>query len=186
MALKILGMCGSLRKGSYNRKLLQVAKKISADLGAEVSEIDLKELNLPIYDGDLEALGIPEPVQKLKAAIVQADLILLSSPEHNYSISAALKNAIDWTSRQGNPWDGKVVAILGASNGNFGTLRGQFQLRQILMYLNVFILPQPQVFIRNEAEAFNPDGSLKDPKSHDLLKTLIEKSMALAQKLKNG
>lgn len=182
--IKVLGICGSLRKESYNRKLLQIAKGIASELGAEVSEVDLKELNLPIYDGDLEAQGIPEPVQKLKAVIAAADVIMLASPEHNYSISAALKNAIDWTSRQGNPWDAKVIAIFGASSGNFGTLRGQFQLRQMLMYLNVFTLPQPQVFIRNEVEAFNPDGSLKDPKSVELLKTLIEKSMVLAQKLK--
>lgn len=184
MALKVLGICGSLRWDSYNRKALRVAKSIAEGLGTEVREVNLKELNLPIYDGDIEAKGLPESVLKLKSAITEADVIMLASPEHNYSISAALKNVIDWTSRQGNPWDGKVAVIFGASSGAFGTLRGQFQLRQILMYLNVFILPQPQVFIRNEAEAFNSDGTLKDQKLHEQLRALIEKSLVLAQKLK--
>ena len=124
MALKVLGISGSLRKYSYNRKALQIAKKIASDLGAEVSEADLKELNLPIYDGDIEAQGLPESVKKFKAAVEVNDVLLIVSPEYNYSISGALKNAFGWASRGGNSFDGKWAVIFGVSPGAFGTLRG--------------------------------------------------------------
>ncbi|MCX6702266.1 MAG: NAD(P)H-dependent oxidoreductase [Candidatus Wolfebacteria bacterium] len=182
--LKVLGISGSLRSDSYNRKVLQAAKKMATDLGAEVSEVDLKELNLPIYDGDIESAGIPEPVQKLKAAILAADVLLIASPEYNYSISGALKNAIDWASRQSNSLDGKFAAIFGVSIGSFGTLRGQYHLREILFALNVSVLPQPQVFIGPASDAFNPDGSLKNEKTSEHLKALIQKTLEAAQKLK--
>ncbi len=184
MALKVLGISGSLRNDSFNRKLLQIAKKIASDLGAEVSEADLKELNLPIYDGDIEAQGLPESVKKFKAAVEANDVLLIASPEYNYSISGALKNALDWASRGGNSFDGKWAVIFGASSGSFGTLRGQFQLRQIFYDLNVLVLPQPQVFIKFAGEAFNPDGSFKDPKTYETLKTLIQKTFGMVQKLK--
>lgn len=184
MALKVLGISGSLRTGSYNRKALQIAKKMAAELGAEVSEIDLKELNLPLYDGDIEAQGLSESVKKLKSAIEAADVLLIASPEYNYSISGALKNALDWASRSGNSFDGKWAVIFGASSGSFGTLRGQFQLRQIFYDLNVLVLPQPQVFIKSAGEAFNPDGSFKDEKLHEQLKSLIRKTIIMAEKLK--
>lgn len=185
--LKVLGMSGSLRSDSYNRKVLQVAKKIAADLGAEVSEIDLRELNLPMYDGDIESAGIPEPVQKLKAAILEADVLLIASPEYNYSVSGALKNAIDWASRPygNNSLDGKFAAIFGVSIGSFGTLRGQYHLREILFSVNVSVLPQPQVFIGPSSDAFNPDGSFKNEKTVELLKSLIQKTLEAAEKMKS-
>lgn len=185
MSLKVLGISGSLRKDSYNRKALQVAKNLAAEFGAEVSEIDLKELNLPMYDGDIEAQGLPESVKKLKAAIEAMDVLLIASPEYNYSISGALKNALDWASRGGNSFDGKWAVIFGASSGSFGTLRGQFHLRQIFYDLNIFVLPQPQVFIKSAQDAFNPDGSLKDGKLNGQLKLLIQKTLEMVAKLKN-
>lgn len=113
--LKVLAISGSLRRDSCNRKALQIAKKIAADWGAEISELDLKTMNLPIYDGDIEAQGMPEAVQKLKAAVEATDVLLIASPEYNHSISGALKNAIDWLSRGENSLDGKLTAIFGAS-----------------------------------------------------------------------
>ncbi len=184
--LKVLGISGSLRHDSTNRKLLQIAKSFATELGAVVTEADLKELNLPIYDGDIETAGIPESVQKLKKMVEESDVIMLASPEYNYSISGALKNAIDWLSRgEKNSLDNKVVVMFGASGGNFGTVRGQNHLRQILSALNVMMVTQPQVLVRNNKEAFDDKGNLVDPKTVDLLKALIKKNLDLAQKLKS-
>ncbi|MFQ5676888.1 MAG: NADPH-dependent FMN reductase [bacterium] len=184
-ALKVLAISGSLRTGSYNRKALQVAKTFAQEAGAEVEEIDLRELDLPMYDGDIEARGLPENVKKLKAAIEKVDVLLIASPEYNYSTSGALKNAIDWASRGGNSLDGKVATIFGVSPGLFGTVRGQFHLRHVLMALNAFILPQPQVFIKNAAEVFDSDGSLTDVKTAEKLKNLVVRTLGFAGKLRS-
>ena len=183
--LRAVALSGSLRKGSYNRKALKIAKVFAENAGAEVTEIDLKELALPAYDEDLVASGVPEPVQKLKAAIESADVLLIATPEYNYSIPGGLKNAIDWASKRPNSFDGKVAAIFGASTGPFGTIRMQPHLRQVLAAVNVLIVPQPQVHIRSAADAFNPDGSLKDPKINEQLRSLVEKSMRLARLLQD-
>ncbi len=184
--LRVLTISGSLRTESYNRKALQVAKSIAADLGAEVHELDLRKLNLPIYDRDIQDQGMPESVQKLKKEIEVSDVLIIASPEYNYSVSGALKNAIDWASRgEKNSLGGKTAVIFGASTGGFGTLRGQFQLRQILASVNVLILPQPQVLISRAEVAFNPDGSFVDPKTLEALKTLIEKTFRIALKIKS-
>lgn len=183
--LHVLAISGSLRTASYNRIALQIAKRIASDLGAEVKEIDLRELSLPLYDQDIQDTGMPEPVLSLKAACTAADALLIASPEYNYSISAALKNALDWASRGGNSLSGKVAAVFGASDGRIGTARGQPHLRQILMSLNVIATPQPQVYITMADQAFNPDGSLKDPKLNEQLQKLVANTLSLAQKLKN-
>ncbi len=184
--LKVLAISGSLRTESYNRKALQIAKQIAADLGAEVTELDLREFNLPIYDKDIQDQGMPESVQRLKKAIEATDVLMIASPEYNYSVSGALKNAIDWASRgEKNSLGGKVAIIFGASTGGFGTLRGQTHLRQILSSVNVLILPQPQVLISRAEEAFNPDGSFVNPKNPEALKTLIEKTFKLARSIKS-
>lgn len=182
--LKVLGVSGSLRKASYNRKALQIAKKMAADLGAQVSEIDLKESNLPIYDQDIEDREFPLSASKLKAAIEAADVLLIACPEYNGSVSGALKNAIDWASRQGNSLEGKVAAVFGASDGRFGSVLSQLHLREILERRTVFILPQPRVFIWFADKAFNSDGSLKNPETVEKLKELIKKTLEFAQKLK--
>lgn len=185
MSLKVLALSGSLRLGSYNRKLLQIAKRFADEAVAEVKELDLKTLNLPMYDADLEAKGFPPSVQELRKTVSSADVFLIASPENNYSITAALKNAFDWGSRQGNVFAGKVAAIMSASPGKFGGVRGQLHLRQILVELDVFVLPKPQVHVGGADEAFNPDGSLKDPKSVELLQKLVNDTLAFAEKLKS-
>jgi chromate reductase len=178
--IKVIAISGSLRGDSYNRKTLRLAKRFAADTGASVEEINIKELNLPLYDGDVEATGFPESVQTLKLAVESADIILISTPEYNHSISGALKNTIDWLSRGKNTLDGKAAAIFGASTGLFGTVRAQAHLRQILTSLNVSIVPQPQVFIRAAKDAFTDDGHLKDVKLQNQLRELINKTIALA------
>jgi chromate reductase len=114
-----------------------------------------------------------------------ADLIVIASPEYNYSVPGGLKNAIDWLSKPRNVLGGKVAAIIGASSGPFGTIRMQPHLRAILTGLDVLVLPQPQVFIRNAREAFNPDGTFTDKKLEAQVRALVEKSMRLAEAMKN-
>ena len=184
--LKILAISGSLRKDSYNWKALQIAKRFAAEPDSIVEEIDLKELNLPFYDNNQEVEGPPEPVRKLKAAIEAADVLLIAAPEYNYSISAVLKNMIDWGSRKGNSFNGKFAVIFGASTGPSGTLRAQNQLRLILTAVNVFVLPQPQVFIRHAKDVFDEKGELKDEKVKEQLKKLVEKTLVWARKLKDS
>ena len=178
--LNILAFAGSLRSESFNRKALQIAKQIASELNANVIELDLKTLNLPMLDEDLRANGFPESVKKLKNAIASTDVLLIATPEYNHSIPGVLKNAIDWASDKTNPFDGKVAAIFGASNGLFGTLRAQLHLRQVLAALNVELVPQPQVFIRSAQSAFMPDGSLVDQKIKQQLRQLIEATLTLA------
>jgi len=181
-SIKIVAICGSLRRDSYNRRLLAVARKMSEDLGAQVIEADLRKLVLPLYNEDIEHPDLPAPVKKLKSLIEEADLLLIASPEYNHSISGVLKNAIDWASRGHDSFRGKVAAICGASDGPYGTARMQPQLRQILASLDVIVVPQPQVTVRFADKAFNPDGSLIDSKTHERLQELINRAVAMVGK----
>jgi chromate reductase len=178
--VNILAIAGSMRSASYNRNALQIAIQIASEFQVNVVEIDLKSLDLPLFNEDLRSNGFPESVKKLKDAIESADVLLIATPEYNHSVPGVLKNAIDWASDKTNPFEGKVAAIFGASNGLFGTLRSQLHLRQILASLNVELVPQPQVFIRSAREAFLPDGSLADQKTQRLLRQLIEATLSLA------
>ena len=176
--IKVVGICGSLRAGSFNRKLLMCAKKEVESLGETYTELDLKMFSLPIYDGDMEGKELPVGVKKLKAEVESAQAIIIVSPEYNYSIPGGLKNAIDWLSRCGkNSLNGKLAVIMGASTGPFGTVRGQAHLRQTLSCLNVMLLPQPQVLIPFADKAFNEDGTLKDEKTSQMLQKLIKASI---------
>ena len=177
--INILAFAGSLRAESLNRKLLQVAKKITSAMNINIVELDLKTLGLPLFNEDLRSAEFPEPVKKIKNMIASADMLLIATPEYNNSIPGVLKNAIDWASDKTNPFDGKVAAIFGASNGLFGTLRAQLHLRQILTALNVELVPQPQVFVRSADKAFLPDGSLVDKKIEQQLRQLIEATISL-------
>lgn len=183
--IKVLAICGSLRVDSFNRKLLAIATKIFRDAGSEVEEADLKTLALPVFDQDLEKQALPEGVIKLKKMVAGADVIFFASPEYNRSISGALKNAIDWISRENNLLEGKVAAIAGVSSGPFGTMVGQYHLRQILSYLGMHITPRPQLFVRFAEEAFNQDGSLVDKKTEEVLRKLIAQALDLSAKVKS-
>lgn len=182
--LNILALAGSMRLESFNRKALQIAKQIASELNGNVMELDLKTVNLPLFNADMGINGFPESVNKLKEKIASTDMLLIATPEYNHSIPGVLKNAIDWASHKTNPFEGKTAAIFGASTGLNGTLRAQLHLRQVLAALSVDLVPQPQVFIRSASEAFLSNGSLVDKKIEQQLRQLIEVTLALAyQKL---
>jgi chromate reductase len=184
--LNALAFAGSMRLESFNRKALQIAKKIVSELNVNIIELDLKTLDLPLFNEDLRINGFPESVNKLKDAIAAADMLVIATPEYNHSIPGVLKNAIDWASDKTNPFTGKVAAIFGASNGVFGTLRSQLHLRQVLAALNVELVPQPQVYIRSAREAFLPDGLLVDKKVEQQLHQLMEATLTLAYRKKES
>jgi chromate reductase, NAD(P)H dehydrogenase (quinone) len=187
---KILAFAGSLRAGSYNKKLVQIAAQGARDAGAEVTYIDLRDFPLPVFDEDLESKeGIVPNAKKLKEIFTAHHGMLISCPEYNSSISAALKNAIDWLSRpmQGEPPLGpfleKYCVLMAASPGNLGGLRGLVTVRSILSNIRVTVLPD-QIAVVKAHEAFNDDGTLKDPKQHTAVTDLGVKLAKLLQKLR--
>src|ERR1700681_1142490 len=158
--VRILGIAGSLRRSSYNQAALRAAKL----LVPENSEIDLFELDgIPMFNEDDEKRP-PSLVLELKKRIRSANSVLIVTPEYNYSIPAVLKNAIDWASRPygDSAWSGKPAAIMGASVGTIGTARAQYHLRQIMVFLNMFPINQPEVMIGNAATRFDKAGNLTD------------------------
>jgi len=167
---KILAFAGSLRAESFNKKLVQIAAAGARAAGAEVTSFDLRDLPLPVFDQDLEAReGLPANGRKLKDLFLSHQGLLISSPEYNSSITAALKNAIDWVSRPApgeeplGCFAGKVAALLAASPGALGGLRGLVHLRAILGNIKVIVIPD-SIAVPKANEAFLPDGKLKDPK----------------------
>ena len=170
MTPRILAFAGSTRRGSFNKKLVAIAAQGAREAGTEVTLIDLKDFPLPLFDQDLEAeQGMPENGKKFKKLFIDHNGLLISSPEYNSSITAVLKNAIDWVSRPaaGEPslmaFRGKVAILMSASPGALGGLRGLVHVRSILCNIGVIVLPN-QIAVAQAHEAFNPDGTLKDPK----------------------
>jgi NAD(P)H-dependent FMN reductase len=159
----------SLRTGSFNKKLIQIAVRGARDAGADVTLIDLRDFPLPVFDEDCETKeGIHPNAKKLKEIFTAHHGLMISCPEYNSSITAVLKNTIDWVSRpmEGEPPLGpfldKVCVLMAASPGNLGGLRGLVTVRSILGNIKVTLLPD-QIAVPKAHEAFNPDGSLKDP-----------------------
>jgi chromate reductase, NAD(P)H dehydrogenase (quinone) len=170
MTPRILAFAGSLRRESFNKKLVPIAAMAAREAGALVTQIDLRDFPLPLFDQDLEAEhGMPESGKKLKQLFIDHGGLLLACPEYNGSVSAVLKNAIDWVSRPapGEPelvaFRGKVATLMSASPGALGGLRGLVHVRSILGNIGVIVLPD-QLAIPKAYEAFEADGSLKDPK----------------------
>jgi len=158
--MKVLAICGSLRAKSTNKGLVSYAQANAP----EGMVIELANLNqVPFYNADLSER--PEAVKKLLQQIGDADALLLACPEYNYSIAPALKNALDWASRETNNTllNGKAVAIMGAGGG-MGTSRAQYHLRQVCVYLNLHPLNKPEVFANAFANTFDGDGNLVDEK----------------------
>ena len=174
--MKVLGIAGSLREGSYNRGLLRAARELLPE-GVELAEFDLR--GLPFYDGDLEAAGDPEPVTALKDAIREADALLIATPEYNRGVPGGLKNAVDWASRPplGSPLVGKPVALVGASTGRGGTALAQQQLREALEFPRATVLDEPQVLVPEAYVHFDEHGDLADDgiraELAELLDTLV-------------
>jgi NAD(P)H-dependent FMN reductase len=190
MTPRILAFAGSLRRESFNMKLVPIAAKAARDAGAEVTLIDLKDFPLPLFDQDLEAeQGMPESGKKLKQLFIDHDGLLIASPEYNSSITAVLKNAIDWVSRPapGEPslvaFRSKVATLMSASPGALGGLRGLVHVRSILGNIGVIVLPD-QIAVARAHEAFQPDGSLTDPKQQAGIEALGKTLASFLMKLK--
>lgn len=169
--IALLGIVGSLRKGSYNHFALKAAQELVPE-GAELNLVDLQ--GIPVYDQDAE-MEAPASVLEFKRRILAADAILFATPEYNYSVPGGLKNAIDWASRPfgQSAWTGKPAAILGASVGGFGTARAQYHLRQILVTLNMPVINQPEVMIGNAAQKFDQNGKLIDEPTKEFIRKLV-------------
>lgn len=180
--ITILGIAGSLRKGSFNRAALRVAQQETPqDAQFEIFDIG----DIPPFSQDLEA-DMPPVIKDLKSKVKAADAILFVTPEYNYSVSGVLKNAIDWASRPygDNSWDGKPVAVMSASIGLLGGARAQYHLRQSLVFLNMHALNQPEVMIANAAQKFDENGNLTDEETRKRIRQLIEALVDWTKRLK--
>ena len=183
-SVKILGIAGSLRKESYNRSALRTAVQL-APSGSTLEVFDLD--GIPPFNEDLEK-EFPPRARELKAKVSAADAILIVTPEYNYSVPVVLKNAIDWASRPygESAWNAKPVGIMGASPGMLGTARAQYHLRQIFVFLNMFPLNQPEVMIAHCDEKFDEQGHLKDAKTSEKIKELLEALVDWMSRLKKA
>jgi chromate reductase len=170
--LRILGIAGSLRQGSFNRSLLRAAVAL-APPELQIQTFD-RLGEFPLYDADLEARGTPEAVAALKTAMHEADGILIATPEYNHSIPGVLKNAIDWASRPGGhaAYDGKPVAMMGATPGRGATIRAQAALRQSLG-ADALLMGKPEVLIAQAGEKFDSEGNLKDEATIRILRSFL-------------
>jgi chromate reductase len=181
--VRILGIAGSLRRGSYNRGLIRAAVELAPE-GATFETFDVR--SLPHYDADLEALLEPAPVAALKDAIRNADAIVIATPEYNHGVPGPLKNAIDWASRPAaaSVLAGKPVAIMGAG-GRSGTSHAQAQLRKHLRATRSEVVDEPVVEIAHSWEHFDENGNLTDPDLRDevgkLMQTLANRVTATVQ-----
>jgi chromate reductase, NAD(P)H dehydrogenase (quinone) len=182
--VKILGIPGSLRKGSYNRALARTALQLlPPNTTMEIFELH----GIPPFNEDDEG-NVPQKVNEFKAAIRRADAILFATPEYNYSMPGVLKNAIDWASRPygDSAWMGKTAAIIGASVGRMGSARAQYHLRQSCVYLDINVINQPEVMVGNASEMFDPAGKLTHETSRKLLKELLEALVARTRQLRTS
>ncbi len=168
---KICAFAGSTRQDSLNKKLIKIVGQGAKAAGAQVTYVDLRDLPMPLYDGDLEkAQGLPDNAKKFKQLLIAHQGFLISAPEYNSGISGVLKNAIDWASRKETPdepdgqcFKNKVAGLTSASPGGLGGLRGLVQVRAILENIGVLVIPT-QMAVPKAHEAFGPDGNLKDTK----------------------
>ena len=165
---RILAFAGSTRADSFNKKMVRIAADGAREAGAHVTLADLRDYAMPLYDGDLEAAeGPPATAQAFKQLMMAHDGLLIAAPEYNSSISAVLKNTIDWVSRpvpdepQLVTFQGKVAALMSAAAGGFGGVRSLTHVRAILGNIGVLVLPE-QVTLSQAMRAFQPDGSLQD------------------------
>lgn len=178
MAFRIIGLCGSLRKGSFNAMALRAAAKLAPkEMSLEIADI----ASVPMYNDDLRVAGEPHVVSELKAKVRGADAVLLVTPEYNFSIPGVLKNTLDWLSRPPEPpFDQKPVAIMGAATGPLGTARVQYHLRQVLVFMNAFTVNKPEVFINQAASKFSANGELTDEATAEFIEKLLISLQQLA------
>ena len=169
--IKVLGICGSLRKASYNMAALRTAIELKPP-GMTVEVADISQI--PLYNEDVRQQGFPPPVQKLRDQIAAADALLFACPEYNYSMSGVLKNAIDWASRPPDqPFAGKPCAILGAAAGMAGSARAQGDLRRSMVFLDMHPLNKPEVLIGQAHTKFDENGKLLDEAAKGFIRDMM-------------
>ncbi len=173
--IHIVGLCGSLRKGSFNNMLLQAAAQL---LPSDVSMDIVSISDIPLYNGDLDlpvAKQRPEVIKTFRQALANADGLLIASPEYNYSIPGGLKNAIDWASRgQDSPLLQKPVAVIGATPGLWGTVRMQLAFQNVFLFLDMKPVLKPEVLLAQADKKFDKEGRLVDEMALKLLKQKLE------------
>lgn len=177
----MLGFSGSLRKGSFNKALIRAASEVvPEDVVLEVFDLE----GIPPFNQDLE-MHPPLKVKEFKQKIRNADAILISTPEYNYSISGVLKNALDSASRPygDNSWEGKPVAIMSSSTGALGGMRAQYHLRQCFVFLDMHPINKPEVWLPRAADKIDADGKLTDEDTRKRIRELIQALAAWARKL---
>ncbi len=181
--MKILGFAGSLREGSYNKKIVKNVLKIAEELGAETEFLDLRDLNLPSFDEDVENAGFPEEAKKLNEKIDSVDAVVLSSPEYNRSIPGVLKNAIDWSSRPSGEFSfkDKPTALITASPGGRGGASAMEHLVQLMEYFGAKV-PEKKLSIGVVKEKVDEKGNITDKETIAEIKTLLEQLITLASK----
>lgn len=187
----ILAFAGSTRQDSYNKKLVQIAAQGARNGGADVTYLDLRDLPLPLFDEDLEAQeGMPANAKKLKELMIAHQGFLIASPEYNSSVTAILKNAIDWASRP-QPGEaslacfkGKVAVLMSTSPGALGGLRGLVHIRSILGNLSMIVLPEQRA-IGNAQSAFTSEGNLQDAAQQSAVEQLGARLAEVVGKLGN-
>jgi chromate reductase, NAD(P)H dehydrogenase (quinone) len=169
--IKVLAICGSLRKDSYNMAALRVAiAQKPPGMTIEIGDIS----QIPPYNEDVRQQGFPPTVETLRRQIKEADALLFACPEYNYSMSGVLKNAIDWASRPPDqPFAGKAVAMLGAAAGMAGSARAQYDLRRSCVFLDMHPLNKPEVFIGQAQTKFDADGNLTDEAARGFIRDLM-------------
>jgi chromate reductase len=188
-AARILAFAGSLRTASFNKKLVAIAAQGAREAGAEVTLCDLRDLPMPIYDGDDEAEhGLPDNARAFKRLLMEHHGVLIATPEYNSQFPAVLKNAIDWASRRENDekpllaFTGKVAGVMSASPGALAGLRGQALLRSQLAYLGMVVVPA-RVGVGRAGDAFDADGGLKDRKQHQSVQDLGAETVRFVHRL---
>ena len=180
--ISILGISGSGRKRSYNTALLESAKQLlPKDATLEVTDVS----RLPLYNQDLEH-DLPESVKDLKKKIRSADAIMIATPEHNYSVTAVLKNAIEWGNRPQSDasWSGKPAAVISASTGLRGGVRVQLHLRQIMIDLNMYPINRPLLLVANAQDKFNQDLKLTDEETIETLREVLSALVEWTRRLR--
>jgi len=172
---KIVGLCGSLRNGSYNAMLLKTAGELLPEgIDFEIVPFD----DIPVYNADYDTPAVeerPESVVKFRNALSEASAFIIASPEYNYSIPGGLKNAIDWASRgKDSPLMHKPVAVMGATQGMWGTVRMQTAFLPVFTFLNMNPVLQPEVLIAQAQNKFDENGKLKDEMAIGIIKKKLE------------
>ena len=170
-SIKVLAVCGSLRKASYNMAALRVAiAQKPSNMTVEVADIS----QIPPYNEDVRQQGFPPPVETLRRQIKEADALLFVCPEYNYSMSGVLKNAIDWASRPPDqPFAGKPCAIMGAAAGMAGGARAQGDLRRSMVFLDMHPINKPEVLIGQAQTKFDADGNLLDEAARGFIRDMM-------------